>query len=133
MSFSDDPRKIKLSDFSFRPNERFIYEYDFTGNWQYQIRLEEVRPLDPWQFYSTCVAGKQLALPEDIGGPWGFMKARDHYCKWYILSRFADILKKNASRKYREEFEMLSYWSLVDSMSRKGINDNLKDLFIQRN
>lgn len=42
MSFSDDSRQIKLSDFSFQPNERFIYEYNFTGNWEHQIRLEEV-------------------------------------------------------------------------------------------
>jgi len=29
MSFRDDARKVKLSDFKFRINERFIYEYDF--------------------------------------------------------------------------------------------------------
>ncbi|HAM52666.1 MAG TPA: hypothetical protein DCP92_18960 [Nitrospiraceae bacterium] len=50
---SNDPRKIKLSDFSFRPNERFIYEYNFTVNWEHQIRLTTVSPLNPGRFCPT--------------------------------------------------------------------------------
>ena len=79
LSFSDNPRKIKLSDFSFRLNERFLYEYDFHDNWKHQVRLEAVRPLDPRHFYPTCIAGKRRVPPEDIRGPVAFMKTRDHY------------------------------------------------------
>jgi hypothetical protein len=35
MSFRDDPRRVWLADFGFRPHERFHYEYDFTDGWQH--------------------------------------------------------------------------------------------------
>lgn len=37
MWFSDDPRAVKLSDFGWRMRERFLYEYDFSDNWQHQM------------------------------------------------------------------------------------------------
>ena len=40
ISFSDDPDAIRLNDFRFQINERFIYEYDFKDGWQHQIRVE---------------------------------------------------------------------------------------------
>ena len=33
ISFSNDPDKVRLKDFQFRINERFLYEYDFTDDW----------------------------------------------------------------------------------------------------
>lgn len=32
--FSDDPTQVKLSEFGFRVQEKFLYEYDFGDNWQ---------------------------------------------------------------------------------------------------
>jgi hypothetical protein len=78
-----------------------MYEYNFTDNWEHQIRLEAVCLLDPRRFYPTCVAGRRLVPPEEIGGPVAFMKTRDHYHRWEVLSRLGEILKKkNAFRKH---------------------------------
>ena len=40
--FTTDARKVVLSQFRFRANERFLYEYDFVDLWQHQIRFESV-------------------------------------------------------------------------------------------
>jgi hypothetical protein len=38
--FSTDARHVRLSDFCFRINERFLYEYDFGDRWQREVRVE---------------------------------------------------------------------------------------------
>ena len=47
LSFSDDPDAVRLRDFCFRINERFLYEYDFHDNWQHQIRVEAISASKP--------------------------------------------------------------------------------------
>ena len=42
LSFSDDPDTVRLKDFHFRINECFRYEYDFTDDWQHQVRVEDI-------------------------------------------------------------------------------------------
>src|SRR5258706_8138423 len=47
-TFTTDARKELLSQFGFRINERFLYEYDFGDLWQHQIRFEGgVAPVFP--------------------------------------------------------------------------------------
>src|SRR3954453_4876605 len=38
--FSHDARMVRLADFQFRTNERFLYEYDFGDGWQHEARVE---------------------------------------------------------------------------------------------
>jgi Plasmid pRiA4b ORF-3-like protein len=57
ISFTDDPQQVCLTDFCFRPNERFAYEYDFHDLWRHEIRLEQILPLDPPQSYPACTGG----------------------------------------------------------------------------
>ena len=47
VSFADDPDQTKLSDFRFRPLERFGYLYDFGDNWDHDIIVEKILSLDP--------------------------------------------------------------------------------------
>jgi hypothetical protein len=51
ISFSDDPDAIRLKDLGLRINERFVYEYDFTDNWQHQIRVEAILAPEPHRHY----------------------------------------------------------------------------------
>ena len=44
INFSKNPRLVKLSDFKFRKNERFMYEYDFGDFWEHSVRLEARLP-----------------------------------------------------------------------------------------
>jgi hypothetical protein len=42
--YSRNARDLRLSDFHFRVNERFLYEYDFTDSWEHQVRIEQFVP-----------------------------------------------------------------------------------------
>src|SRR5258708_38450962 len=44
-TFAADARKVLLSQFHFRVNERFLYEYDFGDMWGHQIRLEGIQTI----------------------------------------------------------------------------------------
>jgi hypothetical protein len=59
MSFGDDPRRVRLADFGFRPHERYLYEYDFTAGWQHDVRVERLLPLEPGRTYPGCVGGRR--------------------------------------------------------------------------
>ena len=61
-----------MSDFQFRINERFLYEYDFTDQWRHQIRLENILDLPAsnsdhalsgdWAGYRECHLKPDLLL-----------------------------------------------------------------------
>src|SRR5512143_2594368 len=38
--FAQDASRVRLADFQFRRNERFLYEYDFGDSWQHEVRIE---------------------------------------------------------------------------------------------
>lgn len=65
MSFSDNPRKVRLADFKFRRGEKFLYEYDFGDNWEHLIRVEDILKPDLKKNYPLCTGGKHLAPIED--------------------------------------------------------------------
>ena len=55
MGFDDNPHQVRLRDFHFRCKEVWVYEYDMTGWWQHEIRLEQILPLDPKKQYPICI------------------------------------------------------------------------------
>jgi Plasmid pRiA4b ORF-3-like protein len=73
----DDARQVRLSQFGFRPRERFLYEYDFTDAWQHEVRIEAIQPVEAGRCYPVCLAGKRSAPPEECGGPWAYLRLRD--------------------------------------------------------
>lgn len=72
LTFADNPRHVRLSDFRLHQGERFLYEYDFGDGWQHDIRLEQVLPLDEPAHYPVCIAEHGDCPPEDCGGPSGY-------------------------------------------------------------
>jgi hypothetical protein len=64
---------VTLSQFAFRPNERFSYEYNFFDAWLLDIRFESEHALDPKRHYPGCVVGARRGPPEDSGGAEIFM------------------------------------------------------------
>jgi Plasmid pRiA4b ORF-3-like protein len=58
LTFSDDPERVLLGQFGFRLRERFLYEYDFYDNWQHDIRLEKVLPLNSKRVFPVCIGGQ---------------------------------------------------------------------------
>ncbi|HWQ48066.1 MAG TPA: plasmid pRiA4b ORF-3 family protein [Methanosarcina sp.] len=64
--------KAKLSKY-FTPENKFaLYRYDFGDNWEIKVKLEEILPKKQGAKYPVCIAGKRAAVPEDIGGIWGY-------------------------------------------------------------
>jgi hypothetical protein len=46
-STSRDARQVRLADFQFRTNERFLYEYDLRDSWQHHVRVERRLAVEP--------------------------------------------------------------------------------------
>lgn len=76
--YSRDARDVRLIDFRFRVNERFLYEYDFTDSWEHQVRIEQFIPPALAPAYPVCIGGSRAAPPEDGGGPAAFQGAPRH-------------------------------------------------------
>ena len=79
ISFSDDPRQVRLCDFRLRPRERFQYRYNFNSDWELELRIEAILPVDPTRRYPTCIGGQRVTPPEDCGGPQASMELLDRY------------------------------------------------------
>src|SRR5690606_3792295 len=75
-SFTDDPDQTTLSGFRFRASERFGYLYDFGDNWDHDIVIEKILPLDETKAYPLCLTGRGECPPEDSGGPYIYMARR---------------------------------------------------------
>jgi Plasmid pRiA4b ORF-3-like protein len=80
-TLTSDARKVLLSQFRFRVNERFLYEYDFGDLWQHQIRFEGIQPIREKKIYPVCVGGACESPPKDCGGPKAYMEKMDHH-RW---------------------------------------------------
>jgi Plasmid pRiA4b ORF-3-like protein len=77
LTFSDDPERVLLGQFGFRLRERFLYEYDFYDNWEHDIRLEKVLPLNSKRVFPVCIRGQRPVPPEDSGGPRAYREEGD--------------------------------------------------------
>ena len=134
--FSDCASEVKLGSFGLRLKEKLLYEYDFSicpsmGTWRYwwrhQIRVEAILTPDENQIYPICTGGKGVCPPEDCGGPWGFMKAREEFLIWDVLERFASMLRDGNFDMDREEASELLTWLLVyqNRFDRQKVNQHL--------
>jgi len=79
ISFRDDAQRVPLWRFRLRRGERFRYEYDFTANWQLDLRLERVLPFDPDGPLPSCIGGSRAAPPESCAGPWAYLQQLDEH------------------------------------------------------
>lgn len=128
MSFVDDPRKVRLADFRFRPKERFLYEYDFGDEWEHDIRLERTLPFDPSRTYPVCIAGRRACPPEDCGGSWAFMAWEQAYDPHYVLLRLEEMADDGVDdiERYRFELDEGNTWLRKEQFDRREINRRLK-------
>lgn len=95
INFSTDPNQVRLCDFKYRINERFLYEYDFGDCWQHEVRVEERLALKDQRLYPSCIGGKRRVPPEDCGGPLAFMARRDE------ISLQVAAISRQTMRLYR--------------------------------
>jgi hypothetical protein len=131
LGFSHDARAVRLADFQFRPNERFLYEYDFGDGWQHVVRVERRLSVEPRRTYPVCVGGQRAAPPEDCGGPWAFLERRDAVPEQVRehLERIiegVDASDLEAIRDELEAVESLRAWLTFERFDRREVNRRLR-------
>jgi hypothetical protein len=122
-----DARRVRLADFNFRRNERFIYEYDFGDLWQHQVRIEKRLPIDAKLTYPICIAGQWAGPPEDCGGPVAFVERRGH-APWRVLELIHEVSDELAAGEAEsladllEELQDWREWLALDRFDRRAVN-----------
>ena len=125
-SFQDDPDRVQLSDFQFRLNECFEYEYDFCDRWRHQLRVEAILSLEDEKTYPLCTAGKRAGAMEDCGGPWAFQVKRQDYTPGMIAIRLSEMLYEPLDRDLMyTEVKTMERWLSLERFDRKAINERL--------
>jgi len=64
---------VKLGALLGQHVKRFRYVYDFGDDWEHQIVVEQIEPLDPELPYPSLITGKRACPPEDCGGIYGYL------------------------------------------------------------
>ena len=149
IGFRDNPRLVRLANLGLRVRERFLYEYDFTDGWQHDVRVEQIRPLEPGRYYPVCIGGRRATPPEDYGGPWAFLELRQHYSAFRIAQRLLELLKPVADDRrgdddgnehaddddvceHYEELVHLLRWLKIDRFDRRAANRELAQVARER-
>ncbi|MBL8025000.1 MAG: plasmid pRiA4b ORF-3 family protein [Fibrobacteres bacterium] len=65
-------KKVKISDYMFKVNDRAKYIYDFGDNWEHTIQLESFINKEADKKYPMLIDGARACPPEDCGGVWGY-------------------------------------------------------------
>jgi hypothetical protein len=113
-TFRTEARKVLLSRFHFRVNERFLYEYDFGDLWRHQIRFEGIQPRREKKIYPVCIGGACASPPEDCGGPEAYMDKMDHH-RWNPPLDELQLIAETVGR-------------VLDSQGQERIRDILGDV-----
>jgi hypothetical protein len=72
MDDTEDENTVLLCSFVDHPKQKFTYEYDFGDDWEHEIVVEKMLPMDPQATYPACLAGLRACPPEDCGGVPGY-------------------------------------------------------------
>lgn len=123
---------IKLEEFNFRKNEKFLYSYDFTAGWEFEVRLEIIDSPEDKKLYPICISGSGASPDEECGGPYRFSELKDYWRVKTdeILMEFITALvdEKNSDSKMisevfdRRELREALYWLNIHKYERKEIN-----------
>lgn len=124
--FNENPHQVKLSDFRFRQDEKFLYEYDLGDHWQHEIRVEAILPFDDKQYYLVCTGGKRATPPEDCGGAWNYME-RQQTVPVQAIELFSEMFANDSAlvADYVEELQALSPWLNLEHFDRRAVNRRL--------
>ena len=129
--FDENANQVRLADFHFRLDERFLYEYDFGDRWEHHIRLEGIHPLEPERIYPICIGGRRSAPPEDCGGVWAFQQQRDE-APWRgqeLLNEITECAREGditAIRDLAEEIPTIQTWLMLHKFDRRKVNRRLR-------
>jgi hypothetical protein len=123
--------KIYVSEFKLRKNSKFLYSYDFTAGWEFEIRLEEIDISQENKTYPVCISGSGASPEEECGGPQRFVALKDHwYYKSYKIATdfFVAVAdKKNSGKRVEKIFNIsvlreAQYWLNINKYERREVN-----------
>jgi hypothetical protein len=80
LGFEDDTKdeeKTVLNQIVQGEKFKFFYVYDFGDNWEHEILVEKILPIDPQVKYPICIKSKRACPPDDCGGVWGYIDLID--------------------------------------------------------
>jgi hypothetical protein len=129
--FAQDAHQVRLADFKFRRNERFLYEYDFGDRWNHEVRIEGGLAEEPKRSYPVCVGGQRQAPPEDCGGPWAFLQRRDA-APFDVVEHLGRLVEsvntgdRDAIRDQAEVITSLRECLELDRFNRRRVNRRLR-------
>jgi hypothetical protein len=89
----EDEEMVRLKRHLRQEGQKFRYVYDFGDDWEHEVLLEKILPVEVGVQYPRCLKGKRACPPEDCGGPWGY----------------EDLLKALADKKHPEH-KMYMEW-----------------------
>ena len=68
----EDEQKARLKQHVRQEGQKFRYVYDFGDDWDHEVVLEKILPVEADVVYPRCLKGKRACPPEDCGGIWGY-------------------------------------------------------------
>jgi hypothetical protein len=99
-----DEESVLITNVFAEPDYRLGYRYDFTDNWEHEIRLEKVFEPNPDFSNPMCVDGEGAGPLEDIGGPDQYNLMIKAYRESSAVSAVGK-LDEDTVRRPREDYE----------------------------
>lgn len=63
-----DAEETQVGELLTEEKQKCLYTYDFGDDWEHELVLEKVLPIDEKILVPTCLKGKRACPPEDCGG-----------------------------------------------------------------
>lgn len=63
-----DAEETQIGELITEEKQKCLYTYDFGDDWEHELVLEKVLPIDEEILVPTCLKGKRACPPEDCGG-----------------------------------------------------------------
>ncbi|HDX9588880.1 TPA: plasmid pRiA4b ORF-3 family protein [Bacillus pseudomycoides] len=63
-----DAEDTQIGELITEEKQKCLYTYDFGDDWEHELVLEKVLPIDEKMVVPTCLKGKRACPPEDCGG-----------------------------------------------------------------
>lgn len=67
-----DANRARLERLISRSRVAFRYIYDYGDDWQHQVTVKKIRPLQSGETVPNLIGGSRACPPEDVGGIWGY-------------------------------------------------------------
>jgi hypothetical protein len=109
-----DDKKIKLNKVLIFEKTKFTYTYDFGDDWEHEIILEKILPIEENVKYPICLKGKRNCPPEDCGSIPGY----ENLCK---------AMKDPTNPEHEEILEWVGGEYDPEYFDLEDINDAIKD------